>query len=443
MKSVFIVVFASTLLCIQPKAQLKPFIGLNQLPQANDLICPIPNYLGSFTDSGYHKGDTVHDFNLYNKDSEPWRLSEFLKTGKPVLLISSSYTCPIFRGKIPIINELQRLYKDQLEIIVFYTVEAHPDKDISPYFGKVNTGAVNQKDGILYRQPIIYADRLKIVEDLLNAYNLEVPVFIDGPCNEWWLHFGPAPNNATLIDATGIVRIKHAWFDREPDNILCELKKYFDPLNSCDSIPNDVGEFSFMMSTDTLIKGEVNSTMYVSGIIQNTSNVPVSIDVKRLVNNMPVDWSSSICLDVCYPTSVDSTRITLRAKEKMNLIVDFFTASLAAKGSVRLGMRNVNNTLNRAFMNATAITEEIVVSNDNAYTEEYLRIYPNPVSSHFIINANQFDSYRLYDAKGVLVQIGSLTSVTRIEKCNLTSGIYIIQVTSSGGTIFYRKLLFL
>lgn len=71
-----------------------------------------------------------------------------------------------------------------------------------------------------------------------------------------------------------------------------------------------------MMSTDTLIKGEVNSTMYVSGIIQNTSNVPVSIDVKRLVNNMPVDWSSSICLDVCYPTSVDSTRITLRAKEK-------------------------------------------------------------------------------------------------------------------------------
>ena len=67
----------------------------------------------------------------------------------------------------------------------------------------------------------------------------------------------------------------------------------------------------------------------------------------------------------------------------------------------------------------------------------------NPVSSHFIINANQFDSYRLYDAKGVLVQIGSLTSVTRIEKCNLTSGIYIIQVTSSGGTIFYRKLLFL
>lgn len=76
----------------------------------------------------------------------------------------------------------------------------------------------------MYRQPIIYADRLKIVEDLLNAYNLEVPVFIDGPCNEWWLHFGPAPNNATLIDATGIVRIKHAWFDREPDNILCELK---------------------------------------------------------------------------------------------------------------------------------------------------------------------------------------------------------------------------
>lgn len=79
MKSVFIVVFACTFLCIQPKAQLKPFIGLNQLPQANDLICPIPNYLGSFADSGYHMGDTVHDFNLYNKGSEPWRLSEFLK----------------------------------------------------------------------------------------------------------------------------------------------------------------------------------------------------------------------------------------------------------------------------------------------------------------------------------------------------------------------------
>ncbi len=432
-----------TLSSLQITAQsLKPFIGLNTAPNPEDSMCAIVNYLGGFGASGYKVGDTVHDFTLYDKDSNPLSLSTRLKAGKPVLLISSSYTCPVFRGKIPEINQLQAQFGSQLEIYIIYTVEAHPDKDISPYFGRVNTGSSNINSGILYRQPVIYADRLAILNDMLTKVSIDVPVYVDGPCNEWWYHFGPAPNNATLIDPNGIVRVKHAWFDRSPDDIFCDVRKYFDPGASCDSIPSGVGNFTFTMVTDTLVSGFTNSTFYAVGTLQNTTKIPMTIEVRRLQNNMPAGWSSSMCLDVCYPTTTDSTRITLKGNEKMDMIIDFFSGPVPAKGSVRIGMRNVDNTQNRAFMQVTAVTQELTSTDDKNVTETDLLIYPQPSNTYFRILSKEYSQYMLFDEKGIIHQSGHFDETKSIQRNHLPSGMYFLKLNSEDGKVAYRKVIF-
>ncbi|MBK8982014.1 MAG: hypothetical protein IPM38_06745 [Ignavibacteria bacterium] len=231
----------------------KPHIGLNQIPLLTDSMCVFQTYTGGFEATGYQVGDTVNDFTLFSYNEDTLNLRSELMKGKPVVLISSSYTCPVFRNKINDINLLWDLYGDSVSIFVIYTIEAHPYPDISPYFGFVNVGQANINEGIIFPQPDTYGERKTMVYRLDSARNISVPVFIDGPCNSWLEHFGPAPNNAYLIDTTGIVVTKHAWFNKPPKNMSNDINVYFG--NSGGGGFSTGGTFTFNYTSDTLVTG--------------------------------------------------------------------------------------------------------------------------------------------------------------------------------------------
>mgnify|MGYP002625836842 FL=1 len=161
---------------------LKPGIGLGAEPNDSDPVCSIPLYLGNFDASGLHAGDTAYDFTLYRLDGAAFTLSEALNAGKPVLLVAGNYTCPVFRNKLPVLNQLVAQYGNAVTIAVVYGVEAHPDIDISPYFGYVNTGQANKNAGILYRQPTTYGERKVVAADKLAALDINPPVYVDDHC---------------------------------------------------------------------------------------------------------------------------------------------------------------------------------------------------------------------------------------------------------------------
>ncbi len=218
------------LLCIFSKTgigqQLKPSIGLTNLPPNSSSICAIPVFTGNFNTSGYMPGDTIPHFKLYNKNGVATDVLTLLQTGKPLLLIGGNYTCPVFRQKISKINQLAATYGSQINILIVYGVEAHPKTpDTSPYSGTVWTTSENQQDNILYLQPTTYGARKQILDDMLAdiRYPLSVPVLLDGPCNDWWLNFGTAPNNAYLIKPNGVIYKKHGWFDKNPNNIVTDI----------------------------------------------------------------------------------------------------------------------------------------------------------------------------------------------------------------------------
>src|SRR4051794_19849988 len=92
------------------QAQLLPSIGLTTQPANSATLCEPPYYTGSFYTSGYQVGDTVPDFKLYSLSGDSLILSQQLQLHKPVLLIAGSLTCPVFRSKVPIINQVMATY---------------------------------------------------------------------------------------------------------------------------------------------------------------------------------------------------------------------------------------------------------------------------------------------------------------------------------------------
>lgn len=249
------------------QVNLKPSIGLVSKPKDTDSICKIQTYLGNFAASGLQVADTVYDFKLYNLNGDSLDLGLELAKGKPVLLVAGSYTCPVYRGKVPNINNIANTYAGKVSVFIIYIVEPHPvTPDKSPYSGNVWTTSQNYTDNVLYLQPKTYGERKTVVQDMLNKISHNAPVFIDGACNKWWDTYGPAPNNAYLIKPDGIVYAKHDWYDsKNPYDIVADINSLLNLLSVEEAgkatevkvFPNpaDGGNVNFLLKGNTGIAG--------------------------------------------------------------------------------------------------------------------------------------------------------------------------------------------
>lgn len=414
---------------------LKPSIGISNLPNDSDSICSIPYYLGSFNNSGYQIGDTVPDFTLYDLMGDSVNLAHKLQQKKPVLLISSSYTCPVFRRKIPEINQLLSTYQNDILVYVIYTVEAHP-LDTSPYFARINITQANINDSILYYQPQTYGERKAIAQDLVNdsRYNLQTKVLIDGTCNEWWTHFGPAPNNAYLIDTNGIVFSKHPWFDKAPNDMKADIDSILGNGGSGGG-GNVNGRFQFYMLGDTLVKGKPGETLYGLARLKNVSQTDgVWIKVVKLQKNYPADWSSSICLDACYPTTIDTVSIFLAAGDSIDYTMYFYTGSNDDTGNILMGFRNESFPSNQFRQRFYALTDQTLNLPRNDLQNE-VKIFPNPTNSNItislessILNSKSL-IFKLYDVFGKKVKTEIINqNQQNISLENLAKGIYFYEI---------------
>ena len=338
-----------------------PSIGVDRLPGDAEPVCTIPmadDHNQDFSDVGLMAGEIAPDFTLYDLDGMPFNLKERLASGKGVLLVNGSYTCPVFRGKIRTINRVAEEYGDRLDVVVIYTVEAHPEIDTSVYFANVNTGSSNINNGILYRQPTTYGERKEIVADMLDATTLEVPVYIDGPCNNWWEVYGFAPNNAYLIDTTGEIVTKHGWFDRAPNDIDRDVLEFLgEETGGEDTTKGDL--FTLELTTDNIVTGPVDDVIYAHADITNPGTSPVVIDILRREQQMPEGWETSLCVDVCYASTVDSAQIVVEPGETQIFTLYFYTGPTPDTARVSVFFRNAANPENRFRLNLGGVTSGI------------------------------------------------------------------------------------
>lgn len=401
-------------------------IGINSLPGDDDAICTLPVQTPPITSCGRPEGESAADFTLYDREGNAFNLEEALLLGKPVLMISSSYTCPVFRNKVPVINNVVDLYGSQLTTIVVYTPEAHPYLDISPYFGAVNTGQENINAGILYEQPETYGERKAVLQALLDSMQIDAPIYLDGPCNEWWNYYGPQPNNAYLIDTNGIIFRHHDWLHKTPDDIYCDIDSLLGLPASCTQ--SFGGSFTVQMVSNDTIWGDAGTTITGHATLTNTTNEDCLVRVVKLQVNMPAGWTSSLCADVCYLPDVDTAIVELPANSAMDFYYYFYTTS-AGTGFTRVGFRNeddISNSFQRSFWAMAGEPNGV----EDATEQLQWRIAPNPVGGIInIISDHHFDGLLLTDVQGqeVLTLTSGPTDISM-----LTSGMYFAMPLVAG-----------
>lgn len=408
---------------------LLPSIGIGALPSDNDPICTLPFQTPPITSCGRPEGEQAADFNLYDIDGDAFNLESALLLGKPVLMISSSYTCPVFRDKVPVINDVVANYGSQLTTIIVYTPEAHPIVDISPYFGAVNTGQTNINAGILYEQPETYGERKAIVQDMMDAMQIDAPIYLDGPCNEWWNYYGPQPNNAYLIDADGTIFRHHDWLHRNDDDIYCDI-------DSLLGLPTDCGQtfggsFTVQLMSNDTIWGDAGTTITGHALLTNPTSIDCLVRIVKLQVNMPSGWTSSLCADVCYLPDVDTALVELPANSTMDFYYYFYTTG-AGTGFTRVGFRNESDFNNGFQRNFWAVASEANGIDETRDTRSWW-LAPNPAQSIItIVGDANIDGLQITDMQGR--EVARLYGRS-VEVAMLARGVYLVKPLRQGEVI--------
>ncbi len=410
-------------LVCQGQPHLKPSIGLFSVPSATDPICDIPLRLGgNFDQIGYQVGDTMPDFTLYAVNGDSFHLGSTLQQ-KPVVLITCSYTCPVFRQKVPAINLLQSTFGDQVAIALIYTVEAHPVVDVSPYFGFVNPTEANYQQGILYRQPATYGDRLVIVSDMIADLPLLVPVYLDGPCNNFWIDFECGPVSAYLIGTDGVLHAKHGWFNSYPHNMADDIEE----LLGLDSTGQTTTGGSFVFyPTDavdrTILPGE---EVFFHGMVKNLDSLSgMLLAIEKRAHRLPSGWWASLCTDVCYSPAEDSVTLYLAPGDSTIFTLHVTTTAAVDSAEIEVLFSNLSvedNLISQIFRLRVASPRTVDMA-----------IMPNPCMEQVIIfNADstaESTPLQVLDVQGqiILSAMPQRQSVV-IDASTWPSGMYLIR----------------
>lgn len=418
-------------IALQAQADLGDPINSGVLPDDTDLICELPIFpeIELYTNF-YEPGDTVPDFTLFDLDGTPFVLSEILAEGKPVVLIGASYTCYVFRDKIPVINEIQEIYGDDVNIFITYTAEAHPAGDISPYFGFEAVGEPNIDDGVLFPQPEAYGERKGLVNEMLTELPINVPVLIDGPCNEYWLDYGTYPNHAYILNPNGTVYEFQDWFDKYPANIFTSIENL---LNEDTVITADpIGAYILEEVADSCIVGDPGSTIIAHVDLTNIDTIDAVVEIFEYEEIFPVGWLSSICTDICYPPDVVSSTITVPAGATVGFSYYFYTTDTPGEGEIQLIVRQAFDYDMSYFVSlkaCTEFTEEEPVAIEITGSEKEMKLFPNPASENVIVQTSNAISansvIQLYNANGSLImEVPAQSASTSISLEELSAGIY-------------------
>jgi len=167
------------------------------------------------------QGQPAIDFALKQVDGADFTLSQALLDA-PVLLITGSYTCPVYRDlAIPRVETLAEDYRGRIQVVHVYTVEAHPqDPEPSAYRGEPWPLDYSDRS-----DPKTYAERLANAEALVSAdprvTTFDQTLVIDdltpgAQNNPFWCSWGTCANCAFLVDRDGRLALVMDWFQMGP-----------------------------------------------------------------------------------------------------------------------------------------------------------------------------------------------------------------------------------
>ena len=198
-------------------------------------------------------------------------------------------------------------------------------------------------------------------------------------------------------------------------------------------------EFNY---TSSEIHVGADSVGSFSGIIHNVSSGTIAIAVVRRVNNLPNNWTSSVCLGmICYNETIDSVSVQIGQGDSSACGVLAWINGAGA-GTVQLDIFDLNSD-EHLFLDVNFYAGMVDINNDFIKPNQFLLFpaYPNPFNPVTTIRFNipieiqNTTSLQLFDVKGRPVE----SLVNRV----LQPGEYKVAWSASGmpSGVYFAELV--
>ena len=161
-------------------------------------------------------GEEVKNTEVFSPAGEAQMLADLWES-VPALILTGSLSCPPARRFNAVANELRKEFGAQVNVVVLYLIDAHPNGDLCPYTGTDWLTSDNEAAGILVRQPVDLEQRIELASRYIEHLGLEVPVVIDNMDNAAWAALGRWPNMAVLVGNDGNCIFWQDWVS--PDEL--------------------------------------------------------------------------------------------------------------------------------------------------------------------------------------------------------------------------------
>jgi type I thyroxine 5'-deiodinase len=119
------------------------------------------------------------------------------------------------------VADLYKRYGDRAQFLTVYIKEAHPLDEWQM--------EDNEKQGVCYRQPKTFAERLAIANDFTRRFGYPVPLAVDGMDNHAERLYSGWPERLYVIDEAGKIVYKGepGPFGYHPEQVAAWLAKRF------------------------------------------------------------------------------------------------------------------------------------------------------------------------------------------------------------------------
>jgi hypothetical protein len=205
--------------------------------------------------------------------------------------------------------------------------------------------------------------------------------------------------------------------------------------------------------TADTITSSGNSSEYEivsNNYIENLTNADVTVQWKRISNNLSNGWTSSVCDKIaCWNNTTDTKSFLLQANRTDNLDVHFYPNNNAGNGFVEMLVwvqGDSANTVVKATYKASANVASSVIS---ASKKNYnVSFYPNPVKDYMMVSGlpeNQSYKAELYSLLGTKVSTYNLLSgsaqggVHQVDLQELPKGVYMLRIIDKNQNLVFNK----
>ena len=211
---------------------------------------------------------------------------------------------------------------------------------------------------------------------------------------------------------------------------------------------------------DTLIQGNIGDEMIFYIDVTNISNIRQTVFVVRTINDLPPDWYSALCFDVCFLSELDSVATTpyfgsspIDPGKTREMSLHVTALNNEGTAHVQLQAGTFNSPNERIIVNFTATTIPVSVDAENSSPSEYnlAQNYPNPFNPSTRINYNVGEpglvQLKVYNVLGV--EVATLVNDSKssgnysvdFNAANFSSGVYFYSLSVNNFTQTRKMIL--